>query len=336
LPRGRLGTRWGCGWVWLLAAVALATDGPGLKPPAERVPLIIAHRGSPATMPEETMEGYLVAMEAGADFIELDVCATSDGALVVRHDVFLDLTTDVEVVFPGRNATRMMPDGQVLQDRHFVADFTLAEVKRLGARQALPFRDQSLNDRRFQVPTLDEVLAAAASYSRSAGRRVGVYVETKRPAYHRSRGLALEGAVLEALARHGYGGGGDTFVQSFDTESLKAMKEGGSLANMVRLLTLAECEGPGAMGPAALDELRKLASGVGPDIRCVAPVVPAAECGSEEELCMGRLRDGPGAQSGIVQLYHAHGFLVHPYTIRNEGRYMPLDFSADPFVELER
>jgi glycerophosphoryl diester phosphodiesterase len=46
-------------------------------------PLIIAHRGSSATAPENTFRAFLEAEEAGADVIELDVRMTRDGELVV-------------------------------------------------------------------------------------------------------------------------------------------------------------------------------------------------------------------------------------------------------------
>ena len=37
------------------------------------LPLVIAHRGSPCALPEETLPGYRLAIESQADFIEMDV-----------------------------------------------------------------------------------------------------------------------------------------------------------------------------------------------------------------------------------------------------------------------
>ncbi len=49
-------------------------------------PLIIAHRGSSATAPENTLRAFQEAEKAGADMVELDVRMTRDGVLVVIHD----------------------------------------------------------------------------------------------------------------------------------------------------------------------------------------------------------------------------------------------------------
>ncbi|WIY26594.1 glycerophosphodiester phosphodiesterase family protein [Parasedimentitalea psychrophila] len=44
------------------------------------LPKIFAHRGAPAAPPENTLEGFQYAMDAGADGIELDLLLTRDGA----------------------------------------------------------------------------------------------------------------------------------------------------------------------------------------------------------------------------------------------------------------
>lgn len=46
----------------------------------------IAHRGSPRERTENTLPGFLLAVEHGADGVELDVHATRDGEVVVHHD----------------------------------------------------------------------------------------------------------------------------------------------------------------------------------------------------------------------------------------------------------
>src|SRR5690242_12223215 len=49
-------------------------------------PLRIAHRGMPRLARENTLPSFALALEAGAQGIELDVHATRDGAVVVHHD----------------------------------------------------------------------------------------------------------------------------------------------------------------------------------------------------------------------------------------------------------
>ncbi|HEY1370519.1 MAG TPA: glycerophosphodiester phosphodiesterase [Gaiellaceae bacterium] len=51
--------------------------------------LAIAHRGDPIGCVENTLPAFEASVRAGADMIELDVQRTSDGAVVVVHDVTL-------------------------------------------------------------------------------------------------------------------------------------------------------------------------------------------------------------------------------------------------------
>jgi glycerophosphoryl diester phosphodiesterase len=48
--------------------------------------LIFAHRGTATAARENTLGAFRAAIDAGADGLELDVHATSDGRLVVHHD----------------------------------------------------------------------------------------------------------------------------------------------------------------------------------------------------------------------------------------------------------
>lgn len=101
-----------------------------------------AHRGGADLWPEHTLLAYQGAIDAGADVLELDLHATSDGVIVMMHDGEVDRTTD------GTGD---------------VSDFTFAELRKLDAGyrftadggQTHPYRGKGL-----QVPTLEEVLAA--------------------------------------------------------------------------------------------------------------------------------------------------------------------------------
>ena len=49
-------------------------------------PLVIAHRGASSTEVENSLAAFRAAAPAGADGVELDVHASSDGVLFVHHD----------------------------------------------------------------------------------------------------------------------------------------------------------------------------------------------------------------------------------------------------------
>ncbi|MDM5314888.1 glycerophosphodiester phosphodiesterase family protein [Fictibacillus sp. b24] len=57
-------------------------------------PIVAAHRGVPSLAPENTMVGYRMAYDLGADQIETDVQITKDGHLVIMHDNTVDRTTN--------------------------------------------------------------------------------------------------------------------------------------------------------------------------------------------------------------------------------------------------
>jgi len=95
-------------------------------------PMIIAHRGAMAYAPENTIAAFKLAIELGADAIELDLRQTRDKIPVAIHNATVNKTTNGQ--------------GNVI-------DFTLDELKRLDAG--------SWFDSKFDtetIPTLQEVI----------------------------------------------------------------------------------------------------------------------------------------------------------------------------------
>lgn len=84
---------------------------------------VIAHRGASSEEKENTLPAFERAIELGADYVELDVQASSDGALVVFHDLRLDRLTQV------RGPLRARP----LAELRELGIPTLAEVLELTA-----------------------------------------------------------------------------------------------------------------------------------------------------------------------------------------------------------
>ena len=91
----------------------------------------------------------------------------------------------------------MVLDG-IPTDGFWASDFTLAEIKQLGAIQPIPERGQQF-DGRFKIPTLEEVIDFVKRKSREKDRQIGIYPETKHPTYHQSIGLPLEDRLLRTL-----------------------------------------------------------------------------------------------------------------------------------------
>lgn len=102
-------------------------------------PLIIAHRGASAYAPENTEASFRLAVEMGADGIELDVHLSKDGIPVVIHDERLNRTG-------GRHG--------------WVKDLTLAELKALDF--GVWFKPEYAGQR---IMTLEEVLILLRDWS---------------------------------------------------------------------------------------------------------------------------------------------------------------------------
>lgn len=60
----------------------------------KRFPLIIAHRGASAMMPENTIASFRQAIEDGADGLEFDVRITKNGVPIAFHDATLKRIAD--------------------------------------------------------------------------------------------------------------------------------------------------------------------------------------------------------------------------------------------------
>ena len=56
--------------------------------------MVVAHRGASIEQPENTIEAFEAAIDAGADAVEFDVRMTADGHAVVMHDPDVSRTTD--------------------------------------------------------------------------------------------------------------------------------------------------------------------------------------------------------------------------------------------------
>ena len=99
-------------------------------------PLVIAHRGASAYFPEETLEAYRLAIAMDVDVIEPDIVVSKDGVLIARHDITLATSTNVadHPEFASRRRAGENGDGEAVAADWFVCDFTLAELKTLGAK----------------------------------------------------------------------------------------------------------------------------------------------------------------------------------------------------------
>lgn len=97
-------------------------------------PAIIAHRGASSCAPENTLAAFKLALQQGADAIELDAKLSADGYPVVIHDQTVDRTTPLT--------------GKV--NEHIMADLHRMDA---GSHFDIAFKGES-------IPSLEDVFKA--------------------------------------------------------------------------------------------------------------------------------------------------------------------------------
>jgi glycerophosphoryl diester phosphodiesterase len=337
-----------------------------------QTPLVIGHRGASGELPEHTLEAYRLAITRGADFIEPDLVATKDGVLIARHEPNLINTTDVASRPEFANRRRKAIVDGVEEEGFFASDFTLAEIKTLRAVMPQGFRTQAYNGV-FTIPTLAEIIALVQQVEKDTGKKIGIYPETKHPTYHDQLGLSLEEKLIDTLVRTNFTDPNRVFIQSFEVSNLKElntqiMPRAGVDIPLVQLLDAFDVDyNTGKLlyqdvnarpydftvqgdtrtyadlqTPQGLAEIATYAAGVGPWKRMIVSVknVDANGDGTPDDLNNdGTINDADRITlppTSLVQDAHAVGLQVHPYTFRNESRFLASDYKGNPNLEYEQ
>lgn len=120
--------------IFLIAILlsSAANAQPNSAPKARHKYIVAAHRGDHTIYPENTLEGYAMAIKDGADYIEIDLRTTSDGQLVSMHDATLNRMTD------GKGPVR---------------DFTLQQLSVLKVKAK-----SNADTATYRIPTFEEIL----------------------------------------------------------------------------------------------------------------------------------------------------------------------------------
>lgn len=306
----------------------------GSKQPLQTFrPYNVAHRGSNGELPEETREAYLRAIEEGADFIETDILSSKDGVLICFHDVILDNTTDIAKYKEFANRKRTYEVQGVNTTGFFVVDFTLKELKSLRVNQRFSYRDPQFNGK-FQIITFEEFITIALE----APRVVGIYPEIKNPVLINqhvkwSDGKRFEDRFVETIQKYGYKGSylskhwlkQPAFIQSFAPTSLVYIS---NQTDLPKIFLIDEVDIPTQdtnqsyweiTSDTYLDYIKQYVVGIGPWKDTIVPVV----------------NNYTMTPSDLVARAHAHNLQVHPYTYRNENKFLHFNFSQDPYKEYD-
>ncbi|QIG38157.1 hypothetical protein G5T42_00570 [Microbacterium sp. 4R-513] len=174
-----------------------ATELLGDARVSEEPAFVVSHRGGGALAPENTIPAVEAALEAGFEWVEVDVRLTADRVPVLLHDATVDRTTDGT----GR-----------------LADLTLAQVEALDAGSWFGAAHAGT-----RVPTLEEFLTVLSA---SHGRAV---IELKG-----EWDVEAGAALIAALQAHGLER--RVALASFHPGTLLSTSEASSLAFRLLIL----------------------------------------------------------------------------------------------------
>jgi glycerophosphoryl diester phosphodiesterase len=147
--------------------------------------IVTAHRGASHVAPENTLSAMAAAVEAGAEFAELDVRLTRDSQVVLMHDRTVDRTT---------NGT-----GELW-------DFSLSELRELEAGSW--FSEEYAGE---PIPTLREVIRFARGRLKL---NIEIKISREEP--------AIAAAVVDIIRSEECGE--DCMVTSFSRETVEEVK----------------------------------------------------------------------------------------------------------------
>ena len=158
-------------------------------------PLVFGHRGASGYRPENTIEAFELAISQGADGVECDLVPTKDGELIIRHENWLNGTTNVASLakFQGTQSTGYS-DG-LTETGWFSEDYNLEELSELRAIERVPdIRPGSAKfDGQFLIPTIDDLLSCSFMDGKT------LVIEIKHGMYFMKNGINMATILASKL-----------------------------------------------------------------------------------------------------------------------------------------
>ena len=185
------------------------------------LPLVLGHRGACGYRPENTLEAFELAITQGADGVECDLVPTKDGELILRHENWLNGTTNIESHLEFADRSRAGYSDGLTENGFFSEDFDLQELASVRALERLPdLRPGSAKfDGQFKIPTIDALLAAPFMDGKS------LVIEVKHGMHFTRKGIDIAGILSQKLDASNWKSRGiKVVIESFDHEMLLLLK----------------------------------------------------------------------------------------------------------------
>jgi glycerophosphoryl diester phosphodiesterase len=185
-------------------------------------PLVLGHRGASGYRPENTLESFELAIAQGADGVECDLVPTKDGELILRHENWLNGTTNIAGIPEFLERERAGYSDGITENGFFSEDFDLEELAGVRAIERLPeIRPGSAKfDGQFKIPTIDELLAASFMDGKT------LVIEVKHGMHFTRKGMDIAGTLSRKLDESNWNDRGiEVVLESFDYEMMSLLKQ---------------------------------------------------------------------------------------------------------------
>lgn len=185
------------------------------------------HRGSRGTRPESTMAAFSEALKAGVDVIETDMGVTSDGAVVLSHEKYIN------------PELCLGPDKKPLTEQIPIISIKLEELKKYDCGTIKnPKFERQVPSPGEKIPTLAELFEMVIKSTEPAASRVNFNIETKIVPGETDMSpspAVFAKAVVDVIKK--YSMTDRVIVQSFDWRTLAEVRK---LEPKIRLSQLTE------------------------------------------------------------------------------------------------
>lgn len=193
-------------WIFLLINMGLSAQ----------IPLIQGHRACRGLYPENTLPAFEHALQLGVQVLEMDVCLSADGQVVVSHEPYMN---SLYASFPDGQ-----PVNKEIQEKLNLFQMTYDEIKSfdVGKRGNALFPEQQ-KIACFK-PLLSDVLTMGEAFRKKTGKAIYYNIEIKSD--EKAYGISQPKTVKEfsdkvhALVQH-YVDAPFVILQSFDFNVLQ-------------------------------------------------------------------------------------------------------------------
>jgi glycerophosphoryl diester phosphodiesterase len=174
------------------------------------------HRGARGLFPENTIPGFIYALDEGVQTLEMDVVITADSQVVLSHEPWFS------------HEIALLPDGSVIdpndEKSYSIYQMSYEEVKSfdVGTKPHPRFPEQKKIP--VQKPLLREVIEFSEAHAKNTGRPLPYYnIETKcspeGDSLFHPKPAEFAHLLLDVVKEKGVEG--RTVIQSFDVRTLQ-------------------------------------------------------------------------------------------------------------------